>query len=213
MAKTAKNKTGNAPSGASLPDDLKDILKEVLGKKPPEVVLNEVSVKNGSRLAHYSDRAFIQKHLNALEEKMGGNENAWIYGKDIQNDLKKIRFGKSFVDCGWSDMTHPGLETGFDDLKDGLAVIWAAACGMAECPVAFCLYVDNHKHVRAYLPEDGNVIDLKNKTAMVAGSPMVYDMEKLRKAAIDRIQVDPNTKPKKKVSKKEEPCFCSSKTH
>ena len=205
MAKTAKNKTQTPPSGASLPDDLKDILKEVLGKKTPEDVPNDSSIKNGSLMAHYSTRLFIQKALNALEEKMGGNENAWIYGKDIQNDLKKIRFGKSFVDCGWTDMTHPGLETGFDDLKDGLTVIWAAACGMAECPVAFCLYVDNHKHVRAFIPEDGNMIDLKNNCAMVAGSPVVYDMEKLRKAVIDQIQVDPKTKPKKKISKKKKP--------
>ena len=185
-------------------ESLRDLMKEVAGKAEPK----QSSVKNKSgRLAHYGDRKFLLDKIAEVEAKNGGNDNAWIYDTNIVNDLKKVRFGKSKINSGWGDFSVPGVRLGLDDLdeKNKLTVLWAAACGFKECPVVFAVYVDNHNHLRAYIPEDGNVYDKKQKCALPEGSPQTYDMEKLRKAAIDRIQVDPNTKPKKKVSKKKKP--------
>lgn len=181
-------------------ESLRDFMRGIVGQDMLEEIDPEAGdyKKHSKRLAAYGDRESIQNLIRKVEESRGGNENSWIYGTDVQKDLKKVRFGKSNIDSGWGELDAPGFKSGFDELKEGLTVVWAVACGRGEWPVAFCLYEDNHKHLRAYIPEEGNVFDKKRKCAYNKNiRSYKYDMKKLRKAALDRIALDPNTKPKK----------------
>ena len=180
-------------------DDLRDFMKSTFSNVAQTVDgLKQAVKKHNGRFAHYGDRKFVQDKMNEMEAKNGGNENAWIYSTDVINDLNKIKFGKSNIDSGWGELDAPGFRPGFDELdeENGLTVVWAAACGRGEWPVAFAVYVDNHKHLRAYIPEKGNVFDAKNKCALMKGTPQTYDMEAMRAQAKARIMVDESTKPK-----------------
>ena len=50
----------------------------------------------------------------------------------------------------------PGYEVGYEVLPSGILVLWCAARGDWEMPVAFCLYIGEDSEIHAYIPRDGN---------------------------------------------------------
>ena len=59
----------------------------------------------------------------------------------------------------------PGYEVGYGILPSGIPVLWCAAGGDWEMPVAFCLYIGEDDEIHAYVPRDGNAFNKKTNKA------------------------------------------------
>lgn len=53
----------------------------------------------------------------------------------------------------------PGYEVGYGVLPSGIPVLWCAAGGDWEMPIAFCLYIGEDGEIHAYIPRDGNAFN------------------------------------------------------
>lgn len=102
----------------------------------------------------------------------------------IQKDLGKVNFDFENWDIG---NAHPSYEkyptdhqgfnnypVGYQTLPNGLPVLFVNAGGDWEYPICFCIYWDGKK-MRAYIPEDGNIYNKKEKCAY--GSEDDFDDE------------------------------------
>ena len=94
--------------------------------------------------------------------------------KTIESDLKKVDFDwENFT--GWGDRqnfaTYP---VGYRELNPGFHVYFMNCGGDWEFPICFILYWGDNK-LRAYIPEDGNAWNKKEKCAY--GSEDIGEMD------------------------------------
>jgi hypothetical protein len=123
-----------------------------------------------------------------------------VYSPRIYKDLHKIEFDCENVSIEGQEFVMPGFTAGFD-IINGFSVLWVAAGGDWEQPLAFILYLDNKNKVRGYVPMNGNVFDKIHKAAygnyefeeledgfnaFIEEHP--FDMEKMTKDIKNRIQ-------------------------
>ncbi len=91
----------------------------------------------------------------------------------VLKDLSKICVDFENVESFDSEdaYTHlPGLEAmeGYEMIGDGdsaFPVLWCAGGGDWELPLVFILYIGQKGELRAYIPEDGNAYNHKEKCA------------------------------------------------
>jgi hypothetical protein len=83
----------------------------------------------------------------------------------IQRDLNKVQFD-------WENYTRfdtiKGFSTypvGYREVAPGFHIFFVNAGGDWEWPVCFIFYWGYEKRIRAYIPEDGNAYNKKEKTA------------------------------------------------
>lgn len=127
----------------------------------------------------------------------------------VLGDLSKIDVSFENVEGFDSEDAYtnlPGLECldGYEMLGTGdsaFPVLWCAGGGDWEYPLVFVLYMGQKGELRAYIPEDGNVYNHKEKSAYGnnEGDPdfnddednpdLEFDVDKMRKDVEDRIQV------------------------
>jgi hypothetical protein len=92
----------------------------------------------------------------------------------ITKDLAKIQFdmenwciGNADIDFEKYPSDHKGYSNypcGYEVLENGMPVLFVNAGGDWEWPICFCIYWDG-KTLRAYIPKDGNVYNIKQKCA------------------------------------------------
>jgi hypothetical protein len=90
----------------------------------------------------------------------------------IKDDLKKVNFDFENYEIGNADPNYSkypsegfnGYPCGYQLLPNNLPVLFVNAGGDWEFPICFCLYWDGKK-MRAYIPEDGNTYNKKEKCA------------------------------------------------
>lgn len=196
-------------NNSTIPADLKDLLSQcaangtqdtgvsVTNSSQPRTIKNKI---HKGRLASFSTRESLNKLIKETAFECGGEDEDWIHHFRLQEDLKKVQFGHNEVNMGFGDFEMPGFEFGFDELnkEEGLVVFWVGARGYeSEIPVAFCIYMDSHGKLRAYIPTNGNCWNPVSKSSYdVDDIPNYsYNMEELRKDASARIAVDAKTVP------------------
>lgn len=81
----------------------------------------------------------------------------------IASDLKKCEFDMENVDCK-SGYDGADKIAGFRTLPNGLTYLGVSAGGDWESPIFFIIYSDG-KHLRAYMPKDGNPWNTDTKQA------------------------------------------------
>ena len=99
--------------------------------------------------------------LKRLLEKCGG-VYMMLMDDNFCKDLETVKFDFENV-ADWSDedseFDMPGFQGGFDEIG-GVEVLWCAAGGDWELPVAFAVYCDG-EGLRGYVPRDGNCFNRK----------------------------------------------------
>ncbi|AEO93613.1 gp354 [Bacillus phage G] len=95
----------------------------------------------------------IQDQKLELGDKLNYAIHNLVYEGKISEDLDKIEFDFENTDC---------LET--ENIGD-FYYMPVVAGGDWEHPVFFIIYFDDEDTVRAYIPEDGNVYNIKMKSA------------------------------------------------
>lgn len=102
----------------------------------------------------------------------GSDSNTPAQAK-VRADLSKINVDfENAEEFGTEDSYNhlPGLENldGYEMIGSGLSafpVLWCAGGGDWENPLVFVLYIGQKGELRAYIPEDGNVYNKKEKAA------------------------------------------------
>lgn len=118
----------------------------------------------------------LKKHVDPLI-------NAPKFSDIVYKDLYKIQFD-------FENVIFDGDICGYKILSNNLPVMVGYAGGDWEFPVAFILYWDGKK-LRAYIPENGNVYNKKEKKAWdyEDAETLDYDWEKIEECIIKRIQI------------------------
>lgn len=130
----------------------------------------------------------------------------------INKDLAKIQFDFENYNIGNADPSYEKYPTdhegynnypcGYELLPNGLPVLFVNAGGDWECPICFCIYWDGKK-LRAYIPEDGNVFNKKERCAYGSEEDLDQyedsdffqeddkqgDPEKIRQDVMNRIKI------------------------
>ena len=71
----------------------------------------------------------------------------------------------------------PGYEVGYEVLPSGIPVLWCAAGGDWEMPIAFCLYIGEDDEIHAYIPRDGNAFNKHTNKAFGNDEELSSDEE------------------------------------
>lgn len=115
-------------------------------------------------MKRYATKISLEKFQEICKSKLGiGSDDFDGYDlpEVIEKDLAKINFDREnfSIDEGFED--YP---CGFEVLENGLPVLFVNSGGDWEFPICFCIYWDGAS-LRAYIPKDGNVYNIKEKCA------------------------------------------------
>jgi hypothetical protein len=123
-------------------------------------------------------------HIKYLMLDQEGNPNyGWIYEEEritkiIEKDISKVQF--DFENCtGYKENEGylDGYLIGYYELNPGFHTFWVSAGGDWEIPVNFMLYWGDNR-LRGYVPKDGNVWNIKHKTAYGSeGDSEIFDWQ------------------------------------
>ena len=100
----------------------------------------------------------------------------------LKKELSEVSFELENFNCGDEEWDMPGYKCG-RDIVAGKDVLWCAAGGDSQKPLAFVLFVDDEGVVHAYIPREGNCYDKVNNKAWNQGdnsAPYGFDMDKMR---------------------------------
>lgn len=87
-------------------------------------------------------------------------------GSCISEDCSSVNFDfENFTRDPEEPFSMPGYEVGYGVLPSGIPVLWCAAGGDWEMPVAFCMYIGEDDRMHAYVPRDGNAFNKKTNKA------------------------------------------------
>lgn len=111
-----------------------------------------------------------EKHFNISKNGF----DPYNFSNQIKSDLSKVNFDFENYTIGNAEPMYEKYPTeygsynnypvGYQTLKNGLPVLFVNAGGDWEFPICFCIYWDGKK-MRAYIPEDGNVFNKKERCA------------------------------------------------
>lgn len=155
-------------------------------------------------MSRYAKANVTEDELREKIESKGGIYEM-LYNNPTQqliDDMKKVNFDCENVldeeDLD-GDYDYFGLNLGYETLDNGVPVLWVAAGGDWELPLALCIYIGEKGELRAYIPKEGNRYNLKEKCAYGSEEnppddfseheDEEFDMDKLRSAAVKRIVV------------------------
>ena len=122
----------------------------------------------------------------------------------VKKELSMVSFDLENFDHGDEEWDMPGYKCGIDIVADE-DVLWCAAGGDSQKPMAFVLFADHEGTIHAYIPREGNCYDkLHNKAWNQEddSEPYVFDMDKMRTellALFGDMKWSPNAKPKTTV--------------
>lgn len=115
--------------------------------------------------------------LSKVKTLMNNEEFPYDMSKAIEKDLGKVNFDwenyTRFNDRGGNFATYP---VGYKELKPGFHVYFVNAGGDWEFPICFIFYWGDNK-LRAYIPEDGNAWNKKQKCAYGSEDDSIGSME------------------------------------
>ncbi len=106
----------------------------------------------------------------------------------INFDMENITFGNAnpkFIKYPSDYGAYGNYPVGYEVLSNGLPVLFVNAGGDWECPICFCIYFDG-TDMRAYIPKNGNVYNVKEKCAYGSEEDPDDDLD------VDSIQGDPD---------------------
>lgn len=117
-----------------------------------------------------SKEEFLTKVKNLMENE----EFPYELPKQIEKDLGKVNFDwENFT--GWEDKQNfAKYPVGYRKLADNFHIYFVNAGGDWEYPICFIFYWGDGK-LRAYIPEDGNVWNKKEKCAYGSEEDIDYD--------------------------------------
>ena len=132
--------------------------------------------------------------LKSVVDAVGGAYNAIMAeGGSACDECSAISFDfENFTADPDEPFSMPGYEVGYGVLHSGIPVLWCAAGGDWEMPVAFCLYVGEDGGTHAYVPREGNAFNKSTNKAFGNDENLSadeeidqfgeyrFDMEKLR---------------------------------
>lgn len=108
--------------------------------------------------------------MKTLKEEIlsrGGLEEV-MQDEVIKLDLRCVSFDTENINGGSETWDVPGYAPGYETI-DGVEVLFAAAGGDGEWPVAFVIYRDFTGTLRGYIPTDGNCYNKSEKRAWYCG--------------------------------------------
>lgn len=144
---------------------------------------------------------FLKEKLKYLleEEDDNGDEFPYNLPKKMEKDLSKIKF--DFENYEYGEYGYMNYPCGYEVLENGLPVLFVNAGGDWETPICFIIYWDG-SDLRAYIPNNGNVYNRKEKCAYGSeNDPEAYEEEmeeaeekgcnadEIRKDIINRIEI------------------------
>lgn len=107
----------------------------------------------------------VKADLKAAIDAAGGTYDI-INSAVLENDYADVDFDfENFTDDPEEPFSMPGYELGYDELSNGIPVLWCAAGGDWEMPVAFCMYLGEDGKIHAYVPKDGNSFNKETNMA------------------------------------------------
>ena len=155
----------------------------------------------------------LDEFKSKCKDKLGiGTEDFDMYDMlesfpKIEKDLSKIQSDFENWNIGNADPSYEkypsdhqgynGYPCGYEVLENGMPILFVNAGGDWECPICFCIYWDGSS-MRAYIPKDGNVYNVKEKCAFGSEEDADYDDEtehpngdpaKIRLDVMKRIQI------------------------
>lgn len=159
-------------------------------------------------MARHGKIITLDQFKDLCKTKLGvGTDDFDIYELPdaIQKDIK-IQFDYENYDLGNAEPSfkdyptdHQGYNNypvGYEVLPNGMPILFINAGGDWECPVCFCIYYDG-KVLRAYVPTEGNVFNVKQKCAFGSEDEdedeQEYpqgDPEKIRLDVMNRIKIE-----------------------
>jgi hypothetical protein len=132
-----------------------------------------------------------------------GEFDPYEFPETINKDLSKLDFSFENWCIGNASPNYskyPNSYTGFCEypvgyevLSNNLPVLFVNAGGDWENPICFCIYWDG-KQMRAYIPKDGNVYNVKAKSAYGNDDDDMDDLpdgdkDKIRLDVVNRIKI------------------------
>jgi hypothetical protein len=115
------------------------------------------------RMKRYATKIPLEEFKGICKSKLGlaYEFDGYDLPEVIEKDLAKLNFDREnfSFDEGFS-----GYPCGFEVLENGLPVLFVNSGGDWEFPICFCIYWDGST-LRAYIPKDGNVYNVKEKCA------------------------------------------------
>lgn len=115
----------------------------------------------------------LREKIDAAEDKTDGYVSFDALTTKIQKDLSKVQFDSENYDpCD----VAPHTSDGYLVLDNGLTVFGVISGGDWEWPLYYIIYFDG-KHLRGYVPKDGNPWNTTTKTAYGNGDDAWGDDE------------------------------------
>ena len=112
----------------------------------------------------YYNEISKEDFLSQVKKLMENEEYPYETSKSIEKDLDKVNFSWENYTAFNSTQGFCDYPFGYKELKSGMHLFFTAAGGDWEIPICF-VYYWGEGELRAYIPKDGNIWNIKEKCA------------------------------------------------